>query len=250
MPAPKTFQVAGVDGCKAGWCVAVASAHRTGREGSGRILRLQTLFVRGTFADVLSNTQNCKLVCVDIPIGLSEGAQRRRCDIEARRLLGTPRASSVFPVPVRPCLSADDYQTACGISLEQSGTKLNRQSFGLLAKIRRVDDLMTPELQERVREVHPEVSFWALNSSVSVLQSKKTVPGQARRRQLLKRVFVNVDDILIGAAPAGYGLDDALDALVAAWTAARAVEGKARTLPVSPQRDSRGLKMEILCPAV
>jgi predicted RNase H-like nuclease len=58
-----------------------------------------------------------------------------------------------------------------------------------------------------------------------------------------------VDSILTGMEEPGCAADDALDALVAAWTAARAVEGKARTLPVSPQRDSRGLKMEILCPA-
>ncbi|MHC4622058.1 MAG: DUF429 domain-containing protein [Planctomycetota bacterium] len=250
MSEQELFHVAGVDGCKAGWCVATASAHQTGRESLGRTLQLETFFVTATFADVLSKTQSCKLVCVDIPIGLSEGEQRRRCDIEARRLLGSPRASTVFPAPVRPCLSADDYQTACGISLEHSGKKLSRQSFGLLKKIRDVDGLMTPELQDRVREVHPEVSFWALNGGVSLLQNKKTVPGQVNRYQLLEGVFKNVGDVLAEAAPGGYGMDDALDALVAAWTAAQTICGKTLTLPENPACDSRGLKMEILCHAV
>jgi len=43
-------------------------------------------------------------------------------------------------------------------------------------------------------------------------------------------------------------MDDALDAVVAAWTAGEAVIGKAKTLPEEPQLDSKGLKMEMLYP--
>ncbi|HUT31742.1 MAG TPA: DUF429 domain-containing protein [Sedimentisphaerales bacterium] len=250
MSRPKSFQVAGVDGCRGGWCVAVARAvNKSGGPHAGPFLAMKSLFVSCTFAEVLAETGNCELLCVDIPIGLSDGEAARACDIEARRLLRGPRASSVFPAPVRPCLLADDYETACAISLEHSGKKLSRQSFALLEKIREVDDLMTPALQNRVREIHPEISFYALNGGVSLLQNKKTVPGQAHRYHLLDRAFTNVGDVLADAAPDGYGMDDALDALVAAWTAAQAVRGKARTLPPGPQRDSRGLRMEILCPA-
>ena len=44
-------------------------------------------------------------------------------------------------------------------------------------------------------------------------------------------------------------MDDALDAIVAAWTAGQAVLGKARTLPENPSLDSKGLRMEIVYPA-
>ena len=43
-------------------------------------------------------------------------------------------------------------------------------------------------------------------------------------------------------------MDDALDAIVAAWTAGQAVIGKAKTLPGKPPLDSKGLKMEMLYP--
>lgn len=43
-------------------------------------------------------------------------------------------------------------------------------------------------------------------------------------------------------------MDDAFDALVAAWTAGQAVIGKAKTLPEKPQLDSKSLKMEMLYP--
>jgi polynucleotide 5'-hydroxyl-kinase GRC3/NOL9 len=118
----------------------------------------------------------------------------------------------------------------------------------LLAKIREVDELMTPGLQSRVREIHPEISFWALNGNRPVPQNKKTAPGRAQRRELLQTVFADVDSILAKTPTGGYAIDDALDALVAAWTAAQTIVGKAETLPDSPACDKKGLRMEILCP--
>jgi predicted RNase H-like nuclease len=188
------------------------------------------------------------LVCIDIPIGLSDGPKPRECDLAARKLIGQ-RASSVFPAPIRPCLCADDYETACKISFEHTGKKLSKQSFALLKKIRQVDDLMTPALQCRVREIHPEVSFWALNGKQPMAQNKKTVPGQARRYELLQQLLDDMDTILAQAPRWGYAADDALDALAAAWTAGQVVMGKAKALPEQPDLDSKGLSMEILCPA-
>lgn len=40
--------------------------------------------------------------------------------------------------------------------------------------------------------------------------------------------------------------DDVLDAIVAAWTARRAAEGRAGKLPPDPLVDARGLRMEIV----
>jgi predicted RNase H-like nuclease len=177
MSTQRTFQVAGVDGCKAGWVVAVVSALQvTTAADTACVYKLQEFWIIHTFSEILSRIAQFELICVDIPIGLSD-AKRRQCDVEARRILGGQRASSVFPAPIRPCLSTKDYKTASKISFKYSGKKLNRQSFAILQKIRQVDDLMTPELQRKVREIHPEISFWALNDKKPIGQNKKTVPG-------------------------------------------------------------------------
>ncbi len=242
------FQVAGVDGCKAGWFVVIASVTNEGRGTNAPcVFKLESFFVAGSFSEVLSKITDCELVCVDIPIGLSDGKQRE-CDAAARKILRRPRASSVFPAPIRQCLSAKNYETASKISFEHSGKKLNRQSFFLLEKIRQVDDLMTPAIQRRVREIHPEVSFWALNDRKAIQQNKKTVPGQAQRHKLLQRIFTDMDDILAKSSTVRFAMDDAFDALVAAWTAGQAITGKAGTLPQNPKLDSKGLRMEILYP--
>jgi predicted RNase H-like nuclease len=243
-----SFCVAGVDGCKAGWFVAIASATKQNDIVAPHEFTLRKVFIAETFADVLSKTTDCVLVCIDIPIGLSSDDKPRQCDVAARKLLG-PRASSVFPAPIRPCLSAADYETACKISFEHTGKKLSRQSFALLKKIREVDDLMTPAFQCRVREIHPEVSFGSLNGKQPMPHNKKTVPGQAQRHRLLQDVLADVDSVLAQAPTSGYVTDDALDALAAAWTAGRAVHGNVKTLPEQPELDGKGLRMEILCPA-
>ncbi|MEJ2705045.1 MAG: DUF429 domain-containing protein [Sedimentisphaerales bacterium] len=221
-PSRNSFEVAGADGCKGGWFVATLSATLSDPSQASCVYTLEDVFVESTFAGVLSKTRDCRLVCVDIPIGLGDGEKPRQCDIAARTLLGRC-ASSVFPVPIRPCLSAADYETACKISFERIGKKLSKQSFGIVAKIRQVDALMTPALQYHVREIHPEVSFWALNGKRPMPQNKKTIPGQVHRRKVLQEVLAGVDGVLTQTPARGYVMDDALDALAAAWTAGQAV---------------------------
>jgi len=240
----RSFQVAGVDGCRAGWFVVVASATRQ------KVLQLNDFCVAKTFADVLSKTTGCDLVCVDIPIGLSDGAKSRECDVAARRILGRSRASSIFPPPIRPCLAAKEYETASQICFEHSGKKLNRQSFFIMGKIREVDLAMTPQLQQRVCEIHPEVSFWALAGGKPAKHNKKTLAGRNERIVLLSAIFSDLQQFVTQARqPNKVAPDDILDAVAAAWTAGQAVIRKAKTLPENPEFDSRGLKMEILYPA-
>lgn len=250
MSTQQLFYVAGVDGCKGGWFVVIVSGMKeNSRADAPWFLKLKKSLVARDFVDVLSETTNCELVCVDIPIGLSDGNGPRECDVAARKLLHRPRASSIFPAPIRPCLSAKDYETACRISSEHSGKKLTKQGFALLKKICQVDELMTPVLQNRVREIHPEISFRALNNKRPMRHNKKRFVGRKERMELLSAIFENVERIISEARKAGKAApDDILDALVAAWTAGRAVSGKTKTLPEKPEIDSKGLRMEMLYP--
>lgn len=252
MLAQQSFQVAGVDGCKGGWFVVITSAmNESGQIDTPCVFELKSFLVAGTFAEVLSETSDCQLVCVDIPIGLSDGGEPRDCDIAARKVLGRPRASSVFPAPIRQCLWAKDYTEANKISLEHSGKGLTPLSFAILDKIRQVDDVMSrrPEFQHRIREIHPEILFWALNHKQPMQHKKSRVVGREERIRLLAPIFPNVEEIVAKARkPKEVAPDDILDAIVAAWTAGQAFIGKAKTLPEKPQLDSKGLKMEMLYP--
>ena len=90
--------VLGVDGWRGAWVGALLQGR------SVKLLHLRTV------ADVLA-VPDVELVAIDMPIGLSDDG-RRRCDDDARRLLGRA-GSSVFPAPLRAVLDCEDYAKAC-----------------------------------------------------------------------------------------------------------------------------------------
>ena len=226
--------VAGVDGCRAGWVVVLADISEP--------QSIDAVVVVANFAAVLALTEACEAVVVDIPIGLSLRLPRQ-ADVLARALLRPNRGSSVFPSPVRAVLQATTYDSACKVSRGACGKAISRQTFGILSKIREVDNLMTTDLQLRVGESHPELSFAALNQGRPVDGKKKTRQGRCERAELLGEA--QRTDLAHLTVPAGAAPDDVFDARILAWTAQRKAGGRARRLPESEQRDARGLKMEI-----
>jgi predicted RNase H-like nuclease len=189
------------------------------------------------------------LIAIDMPIGLSdEGA--RACDLAARRLLGRPRASSVFPAPCRAALGTTTYRRACALSRRTLGVALSRETFNILPKIRQVDALMTPALQEFVREVHPEVVFALLAGRARGLRhAKRTADGERERRRLLRRFAAPFDPEAVRRrlGRARVARDDVVDAVACLVAAARIRRGEALVLPEGAvARDARGLRMEIV----
>jgi predicted RNase H-like nuclease len=96
---------------------------------------------------------------------------------------------------------------------------------------------------DRLFEVHPEVSFWALAGGIPLTHRKKSWAGQMARRSLLATAGVDLPDDL---GPAGrVPPDDILDAAAAAWSAHRIAQGRAGSFPDPPQRDGRGRRLAI-----
>ena len=242
---PPGAVVAGVDGCPGGWFAVLMDTENRSTVRT-RLCRM--------FAEVLELGEAPACIAVDIPIGLPDRAIRggRVCDNEARARLGQ-RQSSVFSVPARLAVAETDYRAACAMNLEHSEPprKVSKQCVNLFPKIREVDALMTPELQSRVLEVHPELAFWVLNGGREVPLPKKvrsaaSAPGIDLRRDLLRTAGMPVDDLDVTAYPRrDVGPDDVVDACALAWSALRLLRGEALTLPADPPRDVRGLRMEI-----
>ena len=103
---------------------------------------------------------------------------------------------------------------------------------------------MTPELQSCIFEVHPEVSFWALNGERTLDHWKRTPGGATERIEILRSAYE--DDVSAIANPSGAARDDLYDAMAVVWTAGRIAHGQAQTLPDEPEVDAHGLRMEIV----
>jgi predicted RNase H-like nuclease len=236
--------LAGVDGCPGGWFAAFVRP-----SGGEAVLGM---FAR--FADVLAAAQRPAIVAVDMPIGLPErtGPGGRKAETLVRPLLGQ-RQSSVFSVPSRAALEAEDYRAACTAALATSDPprKVSKQLFNIAPKIREVDAVLRadPLLIPRVFEVHPELAFWRLNGEVALTEPKKVKsrcyePGLALRRALL--VGAGLPESVVNAIPPkGAGPDDLLDALACAAIARNIHAGVAKSFPDPPDKDAMGLPMAI-----
>jgi predicted RNase H-like nuclease len=157
--------------------------------------------------------------------------------------------ASVFPAPQRQLLACADYSAVAALSRERFGRGVSRQAFGIFGKVGEVDQVMTPALQRRIIEVHPEVSLWVMNGRHAMVHSKKRPAGFDERRELLTRcLHADVPETRSAArllAPFA-AADDLLDAMAVAWTARRAATQAASRVPSQPELDARGLRMEIV----
>jgi predicted RNase H-like nuclease len=195
-------RVAGVDGTKSGW-VAVTLEH--GRFASDHLLPMETTFEELGDVDV---------VAIDVPIGFGP----READAAARTFL-KGAASTVFSTPSRELLERP-FGPGLGISA---------QAHALGPRILHVTRLA--ETDPRIHEVHPEVSFRAMNGGRPLRYRKKSAGGALERIALLNREGIDLTPLTAAwTAP----LDDVVDAAAAAWSAQRIARGEARSLPDMP----------------
>jgi predicted RNase H-like nuclease len=230
--SPFTARI-GVDGARAGWVVARATPG------------LPELHLVPRFVDLADEALGTGIL-VDIPIGLPDAdSPVRSCDAEARRRLGA-RRSSVFPAPSRAALRSASWEEANAANRGSTGRGLPRQSWGIVPKIREVDDLLVerPRLVGRIRESHPELAFaWLLGEPAG--HHKATPEGARTRWRALDRIWPGIATRARTwtRGRGGVALDDVADAL-----ALLALGGTGRSVPLPdpPPRDACGLPVEIV----
>ncbi len=163
MEGPRSFQVAGVDGCRAGWVVARLRATRENGAGLRYPLMSRVFGCRRTSRTCFLRRTTASWSAWISPSGWATApAEGVRC--------GRP------PAP-RPSCRQYLYSADAGLStgpvlrdaseahFQCTGKRLSKQSFLIMDKIRQVDELVTPAMQKRVREIHPEVIFHVLNGN-------------------------------------------------------------------------------------
>jgi predicted RNase H-like nuclease len=228
--------VIGVDGCPGGWIAVI-----WGDKLEHRLFR--------SFAEIVA--LDASVIAVDMPIGFP-ATSGRSVENEVRPKLGH-RQSSLFSVPSRAAVMCEDYREACAVNLRNSDPprKIAKQCFNLFPKMREIDRLMTPSLQDLVFESHPELAFWTMNGGqpLSLPKKIKSAPypdGLEQRRGLLRSAGFPLHALpALTYRRSDAAEDDVMDACACAWVARRILIGEAQRFPADPPRDARGLRMEI-----
>lgn len=234
---PAGSYVVGVDGCPAGWVAVTLD-----RDGNWDASVLPHAVA------VWEAYRDAALILIDVPIGLPETGPRA-CDVAARKFLGR-RGASVFYTPCRAALDADSYEEASRINLERTGSKISKQTWNIVPKIRQLDDLLRdePDARRVFREMHPEVCFAAL-AGEPMKAGKATHEGETRRIEVLEATGLPARAILAKALEnrprRDLAEDDVLDALAGAVTALAGPDGLV-SIPDPPETDATGLRMEMV----
>lgn len=229
----------GIDGCRGGWFMISLND-----QGDSQINLLRHINELDTYL------VPAERVFIDIPIGLlGRHSQERECDKQARAVLGAKRGASIFPAPSRCALNCKTYQEANARNRHCTGRGLSRQCFGILPKIREVDEYLGNEnKRSKIYEMHPEICFWSMNQSTPLAHNKKKMEGYAERLRLLSKVYPHAKSVIDSAMQtyprAEVARDDVVDALVGAVTAKNSI--KLRCFPDHSIRDEMGLVMQIV----
>ena len=231
---------AGIDGCPSGWFVVQLS----------KMGAWKTVLARNP-RELVSYIEQSTLTLIDIPIGLLDsGGPQRDCDQQARKVLGMPRAASVFSAPSRPAVYASSYSRACQLNFRRLGKKLSKQTWNIGGKIREIDELLmnNGQIRNKLRECHPEICFWALNNRTAMRFNKKKKAGREERLAVLAGDLAEAQKLLDYAAEKykrkDLSLDDIVDAMAIAVTALLGHKALS-TFPARAERDRCGLTMEI-----
>ena len=218
--------IIGIDGCKSGWFSIWENQDKSIHSSVfSNLNELKNFF----------KNESQLILGIDMPVVLSEVIPRQ-ADQLARKLL-SKKASSVFTAPTPEMLDQPNYEKASLVSKRLFGKSMSLQSWYLFPKIKDVQTMIHHE-DMQIYEIHPELSFRAMNNEQVILESKKTQEGFALRNALLSMHFKNFifEDIRNQHARKDVMDNDILDALAVLWSAKRIQSNQASYLPQAPEK--------------
>lgn len=238
-------QYVGIDGCRNGWIAAILD------NGNLRIERYETVL------DIMREFPTADAYLIDMAIGLPECIEEseKRPDKAAREELGK-HGSTVFPIPCRQAVMVDSNDLQAVAKMKELNcsvlrNSLSAQSINIIPKIRELDEFLDDhrEYKNVLCESHPELCFTRLNGK-ALMMNRKTAEGLEERRSILEEYIEKgmMDGIQVRAKELHCMPDDVMDAVCLAVTAALKAHGMCETIPENPQKDTKGLIMQMIVP--
>lgn len=194
-----------------------------------------------TFEELVDYKPSFQVITLYTPIGLpkrwTDGG--RKCEREARKLLGFPRAAAIMSAPSRRALKAKTYESA-----RKMNKRMNPVVWSRMPQIREVAAEMQPYWQRTIYEVHPELCFINLNREKKLKYARGHPKGLEERLRLLDGRLPGIRRVFMAERIPRATLGHVLDAYAALWTARRVVARAAIRMPEEPDWDDEGLRME------
>jgi predicted RNase H-like nuclease len=228
--------IGGVTPCPGGWLVLPARL-------AGVTTVAEEAFVLKTFAEVLDYRPKFDFAAVNIPFGYPERpvAPYRQCDNEAREVVGWPRRVNLHPVPSRAALFAKSRKEA--LELEPWLTKNDFRHFKWM-KEAAVE--IQPFHSRSIYSGNAALSMTHMNGDVPMTTSPYHEEGRVERLDLIRSKLPGVDEVISRVPPRGAGIVHLYEAAAMLWTARRASGRAISRLPMDPEWDDGGIRIELV----
>lgn len=190
-----------------------------------------------SFLEVLSERPSFAVVVVNVPIGFLDTPEMgaRTCDREARALLKR-RGTAVHNAPSRAVFEG---------RVGPGEDRLDAVTRTMLPRYREVAAEISPYRQRVVYEGHPELSFFQLHKDIPLKSSKVATEGKEERRVVLEE-RIRGSERYLDAKALGLPQRHLYDSFALLWTARRVFGHAAKRIPVDPEWDGEGIRMEIV----
>lgn len=228
--------IAGVTPCPGGWLVLPARL-------AGVTTVAEEAFVVRTLMEVLDYRPKFEFGAINIPFGFPEdaGRQFRECDGLARELVGWPRMVTVRPLPSRAALFAKTKKEALAIE-----PWLTRNDFRHFRWLKEAAIEIQPFHSRSMYSGNAALSFCHMNGDVPMISSPYHEQGRTERLKLIREKLPGVDDVITRVPPQGAGQVHMYESAAMLWTARRASGRAIARLPLDPEWDEAGIRMELV----
>ncbi len=226
----------GVVPCPGGWLVLPA------RLAAVTVI-VEEPMVFKTLIEVLEFKPKFEAAAIFAPVGFQDepAGPYRPCDVEAREMVGWPRLAAIKPIPSRAALRAATRDEA-----RELEPWLTNEDFRRMKWIREAEREFQPFHQRNWFAAHPDLSFYVLNGDRPVTSSPYQPEGVYERMNLIKGKLPGVEEAVVATPPAGAAQVHLLQAAGLLWTARRAAGRAVNRLPMDPNWDNSGLRMELV----
>jgi predicted RNase H-like nuclease len=228
--------IAGVTPCPGGWLVLPARL-------AGVTVVAEEAFVLRTLLDVLDHRPRFDFAGINAPMGWRDepGGKFRECDELAREMVGWPRMVGIPPVPSRAALKAPTPDDAMRLE-----PWLTRDDFRRFRWFREAERDIQPFHQRSWFSANPDLSFVVMNGDQPLRTSPFHEDGVVERIELIRKRLPGVDEVVSRTPPQGAGLHHMLQAASMLWTGRRASGRAVNRLPLDPNWDEAGMRMELV----
>lgn len=201
-------------------------------------------FVERSFAEVLDHRPAFLALSVGAPLAFPDQpvpGGLRVAEREAAVDLGWPRRMALERVPCRAAVMAPTYEAAHAIE-----PWLTRIAYRRFRRLRDVEQEIQLYHQRKVFASSAELTFQMLNGDVPLGSSRHTIEGQRERLRLVEDRIPGITLAVNQARVRGAGFRHLVDASALLWTARRIGGRVLSRLPVDPEWNDAGLRMEFV----